>query len=157
MQNRMKEFTMSCEAIDALLHRAQVGRISTIGADGYPYTVAIHFLYENGQIYFHGLPVGQKLENIIRNPKVCFETDELSGYLLDDLEIACKADTIYKSVVIQGDAAVIRQAGKKREILEKIIAKYAPQLLPLPLPENRISGTAVVEIRIREITGKYHK
>ena len=66
MQQRMKDFPMTPEAVTALLKRAAVGRISTIGADGYPYTVAVHFCWDGSAVYFHGLPRGEKLDNIAR-------------------------------------------------------------------------------------------
>lgn len=85
MQHRMKEFTMTNKAIKNLLDRSKLGRISTIGSDGYPYTVAIHFIYLNDKIYLHSLPVGEKIDNIKNNSKVCFEVDEYTKLLVDDL------------------------------------------------------------------------
>ena len=96
MQHRMKEFTMKNKAIKNLLDRSKLGRISTIGADGYPYTVAIHFIYLNDKIYLHGLPVGEKIDNIKNNSKVCFEVDEYTKLLVDDLKTPCDADAEYK-------------------------------------------------------------
>lgn len=157
MQQRMKEFTMAKEAIDAFLSKAQVGRISTINADGYPYTVAVHFVYRDGKIYFHGLPKGQKLNNISRCPKVCFEADEMTGLLLDKLDTPCKADTEYESVVIMGTAGIVADLHNKHRILKDIIRKYAPRLLDEEIPENMVKGTTVVEIIIENITGKYHR
>lgn len=157
MQRRMKEFPMTPEAVSALLERAAVGRISTINEDGYPYTVAVHFVYEDGKIYFHGLPKGQKLDNIARCAKVCFEVSEMKSLLVEGLESPCKADTAYESVVALGDAELLTDAAKKRKILTKIIDKFMPRHRDLPMEENRVNGTAVVEIRVAQLTGKYHE
>jgi uncharacterized protein len=157
MQQRMKDFTMTKEAMDAFLWKAQVGRISTINVDGYPYTVAIHFVYRDGKIYFHGLPKGQKLNNINHCPKVCFETDEVSGLLLNNLDTPCKADTEYQSVVIIGTAGIVADPQEKLRILTDIVRKYAPQYLDAEIPNNMVKGTTVVEITIENITGKYHR
>ena len=72
MQHRMKEFSMTPEATLALLRRGQVGVLSTSGADGAPYGVPVHYLWQDGKLWFHGLPAGEKLENIARDHRVCF-------------------------------------------------------------------------------------
>ncbi len=54
MQHRMKEFTMKEEDIRELLEWSDYGHISTICSNGYPYTVAVHYVYLNDKIYFHG-------------------------------------------------------------------------------------------------------
>ena len=157
MQQRMKEFTMNDGSVKALLKRAQYGHISTLGEDGYPYAVAVHFVYFDNKIYFHGLPKGQKLDNISRCNKVCFNVDEMTKVMLEGIDSPCKADAEYESVVIRGDAKVIEEIGLKRTILREIIKKYIPQNPNMPVPENMEKGTAVIEVSIKSITGKYHK
>lgn len=151
----MQKYRMEKESADLLLARALVGRISTINENGYPYTVAIHFVYENNKIYFHGLSRGQKIDNIKRNSKVCFEVDEMKSLMLDNLDTACKADTEYESVVILGSATILSDLEKRKSILQAIVQKYAPELPDMPY--TMMNGTAVVEIAIEEMTGKYHK
>ena len=53
---------MTPEATLALLGRGQVGVLSTSGADGAPYGVPVHYLWQDGKLWFHGLPAGEKLE-----------------------------------------------------------------------------------------------
>lgn len=155
MQHRMIEGAMTKAEMEALLREAPVGRISTLGADGYPYTVAVHFVYLDGKIYFHGLNAGRKLENIARCPRVCFETDALDGILAEDLQTPCGADAAYRSVVIAGDAAPVEDAEKGRP-LAALVEKYTPQWAHLEMPGARIRGTAVVEITPVSMTGKKH-
>ncbi len=155
MQSRMQKHRMEKESVDLLLARAMVGRISTINENGYPYTVAVHFVYENNKIYFHGLSRGQKIDNIKRNSKVCFEVDEMKSLMLDNLDTACKADTEYESVVILGSATILSDMEVRKSVLQAIVRKYAPDLPDMPY--TMINGTAVVEIVIEEMTGKYHK
>jgi len=157
MQQRMKEFTMEEGAIKALLKRAQYGHISTIGSDGYPYAVAVHFVYYNEKIFFHGLPKGEKLDNISKCSKVCFSVDEMKGLMVDGLESPCKAYTEYESVVIRGDARVVEDIVLKQIVLREIIRKYMPLDPEMPVPEKMEGATAVIEVSIGRITGKYHR
>lgn len=157
MQHRMKEFTLQNAEIETLLQTAPVGHISTVNSDGYPYTVAVHFIYRNGKLYFHGLPKGQKLDNIRRCAKVCFTVDQMEGLLLENLPSPCKADTAYHSAVVLGNAAILTDIGEKQAILQALVEKYAPAHCDQPMPEAAVAATAVVEIIPTEITGKYHR
>ncbi|MCD8026789.1 MAG: pyridoxamine 5'-phosphate oxidase family protein [Clostridiales bacterium] len=148
---------MAETAVNALLERAKAGRISTIGADGYPYTVAVHFVMINGNVYFHGLGRGEKLDNIQNNNKVCFEVDEYTRLMADGLKSPCDADAEYESVVIRGKAVILDNFDLKKKVLTEIIRKFAPHLENLAMPDARIKGTAVVQITPNSVTGKYHK
>lgn len=156
MQYRMKKFQLTPKQIDELLYRADIGRFATINENGYPYVVAMHFVYYNNKIYMHGLPKGQKIDNLNRNPKACFEIDELLGLLTDNIENACDTEAKYNSVIIMGNASMLEDLDYKREVLNKLVEKYTPQFAGKDLPDNMIKGTVVIEIDIVECTGKYH-
>jgi nitroimidazol reductase NimA-like FMN-containing flavoprotein (pyridoxamine 5'-phosphate oxidase superfamily) len=155
VQHRMKEYPMKKADALSLLSRAQVGRLSTINGDGFPYTVAVHFIYESGAFYFHCLPKGEKLDNIARSPKVCFEVDEMKRVLAQQTGDPCSADTSYESVVALGEAKILEAEGEKRKILESMIAKYTPERKGATIPLSRLQGTAVVKITVTRMTGKY--
>ena len=113
-------------------------------------------MYRSGKIYFHGLKVGQKLENIKTNSYVGFETVEFKEVIKEKLDCPCDADAVYQSVVVRGKARILDDVTKKEEILRAILKKYAPEYEKASLPETRIRGTAVVEIVPVDVTGKYH-
>jgi nitroimidazol reductase NimA-like FMN-containing flavoprotein (pyridoxamine 5'-phosphate oxidase superfamily) len=156
MQYRMKKFQLTSEQIDALLHRVETGSFATINENGYPYAVGMHFAYSNNKIYLHGLPKGQKIDNIKRNPKVCFEVNELIGLLSENVNNPCDTNSQYNSVVIIGNASLVEDLNCKHEVLNKIVKKYTPQFVGRELPDNMIKGTAIIEIAIVECTGKYY-
>lgn len=156
MQNRMKHFQLTKEQIEELLQRADIGHFGTIREDGFPYVIAMHFVYYKGNIYMHGLPRGQKIDNINSNSKACFEVDELLG-LEPGVKNACDTEAIYNSVVITGTARILQDFEEKREALNKLVEKYTPQFVGKELTENMIKGTAVIELQVEECTGKYHK
>lgn len=155
MQHRMKEFTMKDGDIKELLEWSEYGHISTICGNGYPYTVAVHYVYVDNRIYIHGLPKGQKIDNIENCSKVCFTVDEMTSLMLEDIDSPCKADTEYESVVIFGDASIVSDLDVKNRILNEFVRKYIPDD-DLPIPPNMLAGTAVIEIQIKKMTGKYH-
>lgn len=156
MQNRMKNHQLDKEGCEALLRRAEAGRISTVRSDGYPYTVSVHFLWRDGFIYCHGLNKGEKIENIKRCPKVCFEVSELFKVLTENIDAPCSADAAYESVVIIGDAKLAEDFEEKADILKALVKKYIPDREFPEMGEAAVKNTAVIKIKVREMTGKYH-
>lgn len=156
MQQRMKDHPMSPAQIDALLTVSAVGTLATLDADGSPYALPVHFIWEDGRVYIHGLPQGQKLDNIARDGRVSFMTYRMDGLLMPDNDIPCDVNTRYESVVIRGVAALVEDADRKVSILRRIVAKYTPQLANRPLPEAMVACTAVIEVTPNTISGKYY-
>lgn len=156
MQNRMKTHPLTGEQINRLLEHAATGTLATLNPDGTPYCTPIHFVHCDGTICFHGLPRGQKLDNIIRDPRVGFTAYEMAGLLFDPDGKPCDTNTEYESVILSGSAGFVENNGEKKEILKKIVQKYTPQLAGCEFPDNMVKGTAVIRITITEITGKYY-
>lgn len=75
--------------------------------------------------------------------------------MLDDTGNPCDTNTKYQSVTVQGTAEIVSDTERKRAVLDTIVDKYTPQLSGTRLPDNMVKGTAVVGIRITEMTGKY--
>ena len=151
----MKKNQLNEEQITEILIKASVGKIATINKNGYPYVVPVHFIYYGGKVYIHGLLIGEKISNIKLNEKVCFETYYLKGYILD--EKPCDVNTEYESVVIMGTAALVKDYNLKEIVLNKIVEKYAPHFNGTKISDTKIEGTGVIELIIKELTGKYYK
>lgn len=154
MQARMKEHPLSTEQMDSLLDFVEVGHLATLGENGFPYVTPVHFVRMNGLVYFHGLAVGQKLKNLRADSRVCFEVEGPHQYIQADTP--CDTNTAYESVVITGHAAVVEDPAVKTAALDAIVAKYTPQHAGAEYPPNMLKMTAVVEIAISEITGKFY-
>lgn len=155
MEFRMRNHQLTKSEIGEFLSKAPIGRLATHNLNGFPYVVPVHFIYQDDKIYVHGLNKGQKLDNIKRNPKVCFEADEMIGLLLSDCP--CDVNTEYNSVVALGTARLIEDSAEKTRVLEQIIAKYTPQLSNRELPPEMVNATAIIEVTMVECTGKYYQ
>ena len=157
MRHRTKTHLLTKEQTDELLYRAEVGRIGTINKNGSPYVLPMHFVYQEGKIYLHGLPKGQKIENIRANPKVCFEVDEMLSLLYENVENPCDVNTEFNSVIVQGTAKIVNDLDEKRFALQKIVEKFTPHLKDMEIPMGMIGGTAVICVEIEECVGRYYK
>lgn len=152
----MKNHPLTENQITDLLSRSQTGSLATLNADGSPYNIPVHFVYENSKLYFHGLPRGQKIDNIIRDARVSFTAYEMQDILLDSEGKPCDTNTKYESVIIEGKASIMEDGEDKLSVLEAVVKKYTPHLQNIPLPEAMVRGTAVIQIDVVNITGKYY-
>jgi nitroimidazol reductase NimA-like FMN-containing flavoprotein (pyridoxamine 5'-phosphate oxidase superfamily) len=146
---------MDLDAITDLLNRAPVGRVATISTDGTPYVVPVNFAFEEDRIYFHCALEGMKLDYIKANPKVGFETDEMTELLISaDRPCACGCN--YRSVIARGNAHVVVDQQRKLHALKVLVKKYASGKENQTMPGDIVARTVVVEIIIDEISGKAH-
>ena len=81
MQHRMKEHPLTHEERTVFLDKAPVGGLATLGPDGAPYGAPIHFTQLDGKLCIHGLPAGDKVENVGRDGRACLTVWELEGSL----------------------------------------------------------------------------
>ena len=139
--------------ITALLDRSQVGRMATINRKGYPVIKPVNYVYWDGKIYLHSSVKGEKMSDIRRGSPVCFEVDQPISYI-PAKGPACKASFYYRSILIKGEAALVNPRKKKTEIIEKLMEKYQPEGGYEQIAEEILQRTAVIEISIKEITGK---
>ena len=153
MRQRQKEITDK-NVIDNLLRSAPVGRLGTIGRDGYPRIKPLNFVYANDRIYFHSAREGEKIDDILRDNRVCFEVDLPIAYVKGRQDDPCKAAYLYQSVIIYGKAALVGAEPERRKALSELMRKYQPGGGYGEFPEAKLAITAVVRIEIETMTGK---
>jgi hypothetical protein len=132
-----------------ILKNGKYGVLGVIGDDGYPYTVPLNYVYENGKIYFHGAKEGHKTDAIKECDKVSFcITDK------DDI-IKEKLTTYYKSVILFGRARILENDDEIIHAAEILGLKYSDDKKAI---EDEIKllkdKLCCVEITIEHITGK---
>lgn len=155
MQHRMRTHQLSEYQILDVLKKEQVGTLATINEDGSPYATPMHFAYHEQKLYLHGLPAGQKIDNLRRCSRVSFTVYHMDALLLDESGKPCDTNTAYQSVIIGGNASLLAETDAREFALGLIIDKYTPHLSDQPLPKNMVKGTAVIVIDITSMTGKY--
>ena len=157
MQNRMKNHILEDNQVKKLLNETEIGSLAMLNKDGSPYVIPVHFVYMDKRIYIHGLPKGRKIDNINNDRRVSLCVYKMIGLLLDEDEDPCDTNTEYESVVVMGNATIIKDLKVKEKALNEVVKKYTPHLAHKEIPLNMLKGTAVIELEISEITGKYYK
>jgi len=147
---RRKKQLLSNEECIEILKSYATGIMAVNGDDGYPYTVPLNYVYEDGKILFHCAKEGHKMDAIMRYDKVSFCVIELDKVVPEDFA------TDYRSVVAFGRARVLTEDHERRAVLEKLIDKYSAGYEEEGQKEieNDWNVVALVEIRIEHMTGK---
>jgi len=158
MRRRQSEITDPQE-IGRILSAATIGRLATLGADGYPYITPVNYVFTNDCIYFHCALKGEKLDNIAREDRVCFEVDIPLAYL--DLGFnpeggACSLHQFYHCVIIRGRARVVPGGDLKTMAINALVAAHEPERAPASVHEDmpEYKACAVVEIRPESVSAK---
>jgi nitroimidazol reductase NimA-like FMN-containing flavoprotein (pyridoxamine 5'-phosphate oxidase superfamily) len=139
--------------VEGFLKNCQVGRLGTIGSEGYPMVKPLNYVYLDGRIYFHSAREGEKIDDIARDNRVCFEVDVPLGFV-KAVDNPCKADYLYRSVIIKGRAHVVRERDERLRVLRGLMEKYQPEGGYGAFTEDKLVLTAVVAIDVEEMTGK---
>ena len=97
------------EAMD-VVRKGEYGVLATVGDDGKPYSVPLSYVLdeEKGALYFHGTAAGgQKMDNILANPSVCFTV------VMDTEVLPAQFSTKYYSANVFGTAKVVEEEEEK--------------------------------------------
>ena len=145
--------------IERILGEARVGRLATIGQDGYPYITPVNFVYHEGNIYFHSAPAGEKIDNLRSNPNVCFQVDIPLAYLdsgFDPDGGICHLHQFYHCVIIRGQASLVEDDDLKAECLNALVSKHEKRIdhEPVRTELSGFSRCVVVGIKPSSITAK---
>lgn len=135
-----------CESILAKTYR---GFLSVNGDMGYPYTVPMNFVYDNGHIYFHSAFEGHKIDAVRSSSHACFTV----------IDEPVKEENNWwfhvKSVICFGKVSIIENEDERTARLRQLGEKYFPEEYDLnaDLIKNG-PRVAVLDFRIEHVTGK---
>jgi len=153
MRKLNKKITDESVIID-LLNTCHTGRLGTVGKDGRPMVKPLNFAYHEGRIYFHCAREGEKLNDIRRDDRVCFEVDLPVAYVRGAMETPCRSEYLYRSAIAHGRATIVEDRAERLLGLDCLMAKYQPEGGYGPYPEDKLALTCIVRIDIEDISGK---
>ena len=148
---RRKRQVLSKEEISSVLYRGTSGVLALAGDDNYPYAVPISYVYDGEKIYFHCAKSGHKLDAIQRNEKVSFCVIDQDKIVPDEYT------SYFRSVIAFGTIRILEDQQEKRNAIEKLAFKYAPE----DHAENRQKAIdqgwaplCMLEMAVEHMTGK---
>jgi len=147
--------------IKAMLHRAPIANLATVGDDGQPFINSNLFVYDepNHCIYMHTFRLGRTRSNVDAHERVCLSLSEM-GRLLPATE-ALEFSVEYNGVAVFGRGQIIQDADQATYALQMLLDKYFPHLRPerdyRPILPEELARTAVYCIHIDSWSGKRKK
>jgi hypothetical protein len=149
---RKIEKKMHMAECERLLLEGEYGFLATVGKDGYPYTIALNFVYLNKKIYFHCAKEGQKIDNIDFNNKVCFSIVGDTGTLEN------RFSRSYESAVVFGRALLVEE-DERADVMIKLVKKYSPEKLDKGIDyiKKALDKIKIFSIDIDHVSGKSNK
>lgn len=117
---RRKRQLLPEEITDAIMEKGTTGVLGVLGDDGYPYTIPLNYIYDNGAIYFHCAKTGHKYDAIQQNSKVSFCVIDRDEIVPEDFT------TYFRSVVAFGKACEVTDDEEKLRVMRRLNEKYAP-------------------------------
>ena len=142
-----------------ILASTNIGRLATVDTEGYPYITPVNFVFHENCVYFHCALEGEKLANLLRNPRVCFEADVPLAYL----EVSfnpdgnpCRSHQLYHCVIIRGVARIVPNGELKTTALNALLAKHEGKesFPPINVESASYKACHVIEIRPERMTAK---
>jgi nitroimidazol reductase NimA-like FMN-containing flavoprotein (pyridoxamine 5'-phosphate oxidase superfamily) len=149
---------------EALLREAPVAYIAVSTGDG-PFVVPMNFAYqphaEEGarpetaagpglaaQIFVH-TGMGRKSAALAEDPRVCLVIAADESF--DQGTSPCSDGFAFRSVMVEGRATLLQDAGEREQALRAIVAKYDPDAVDRPFKEKVFARTLVYAITIESV------
>lgn len=120
---RRKDRALPEQDTRQILERGEYGVLSTAGEDGLAYGTPLSYVLRQDVIYFHCAAMGHKIQNLRKNPKVCFTVVGATQPIYVNKDFS----TLYESVVVFGEAFEVVDTAEKYEVLADLCRKYLPQ------------------------------
>ena len=137
-----------------LLDTCHVGRLGTVSSDGWPMIKPLNFARDGWSLYFHCAVEGEKLDDIRRDNRVCFEVDLPVAYVKGTPENPCSAGYLYRCVIIRGRAFKVEDRGEKIRALDCLMQKFQPGITLAGYNDDKLDITGIVRIDIDDLSGK---
>ncbi|NLY20753.1 MAG: pyridoxamine 5'-phosphate oxidase family protein [Tissierellia bacterium] len=147
---RRKNQLITNEESISILSKATGGVLALLGDNGYPYTVPMSYVYENGKLYFHCAKVGHKIDAIKNSDKASFCVIERDDIVPEEFT------TRYISVVAFGKIQILEDPIEIRRTIEVLTRRYSPGFEDEMQKEieNDLDNLCMLEFDIEHITGK---
>ena len=138
MRRKKQELTEK-QCLD-ILRRAKTATLALSGDDGYPYSVPMNFVYEDGKIYFHGAR---------NNPKVSMSIIDQEDVIEEELT------TYFRSVILFGEARILQEDDEIYHAIKTLGLKYNEDEVTVEKEIQREwKALCCIEITIEHISGK---
>lgn len=126
------------------------GVLAVLGDEGYPYTIPLDFVYDEGKIFFHCAVEGHKIDAI--------QSCDKASFCVLDKAVRENGDWAYyfDSVVAFGKIRIVEDRNVAEEKLRLLGLKYFPtaEMVEHDMAKN-FKRALILELNIEHMTGKH--
>lgn len=138
-----------------ILDAGVVAHVAVVVA-GEPLVLPLMYHHEGGRLYLHGSRASRLLRHLAGGARVC-----VGVTIVDDLiasRTAFNHSANYRSVTVFGRGRAVDDPQRKREIFDRMIARYFPGRESArdyaPPSVKELAVTTLVEVEVEEVSGK---
>lgn len=145
------------ETVHAILDEGIVGHAGFV-VDGRPSVLPMLYVRVGEALYLHGSTGAHLNRMAVRaSLPVSFEVTLLDGLVLARSVFSHSVN--YRSVVVAGEATLLRDPARKAEVLEALVERIVPGRASdaRPPSETELRQTAVLELRLEEVSAKVRR
>jgi hypothetical protein len=148
--------------INDMLFNALYGTLA-ICKDNKPYSLPINFAQDNDVLYFHGSLKGRKIDILNNNKFASLSVVEnyslIDSHFNSNSALACPASQFFKSIIIDGEIAFVKDYEEKVKALSIIMKKLQKETTYKPLSEDvyqkAINATSIYKLIPNQIKAKF--
>jgi len=142
--NQRAQIVMSEEEVTRFVEQSRMVTMATVGKEGYPHLVAMWYGVIDGKIYFETKMKSQKVQNLLRDPKITCMIE--AGVTYDEL----------RGVAIEGSAHIIDDTEDPEywaaavSVFERYNGAYTDEMRPIvEMMMNKRVIVRVDPVRVR--------
>ena len=142
--NQRNQIVMTEDEVAAFVEQSRMVTMATVGPSGFPHLVAMWYGVIDGKIYFETKMKSQKVQNLLRDPKITCMIE--AGVTYDQL----------RGVAIEGDAHIIDDTGDPEywaaavSVFERYNGAYTDEMKPVvEMMMNKRAAVRVEPTRVR--------
>ena len=141
------------EVVHAILDEGLVGHVGFV-ADGKPFVIPMAYARVDETIYLHGAAASRIMRTLGSGVDACLTVTHLDGLVL--ARSAFHHSMNYRSVVVFGQATLVKEEGAKREALRALTEHLTPGRWEIARQPSaaELAGTLVLAMTIAEASAK---
>ena len=147
---RNKKQILKKKECESILKKSTSGVLCLLGDNDYPYGVPLSYAYDDGKLYFHGMPAGHKMDAMKKHKKASFtviETDQV---------VPSEYTTYFRSVIVFGRMRILETPEEKVAGLLKLADKYSSDYKEGSMEEiqDKLKAVSVFVLDVEHLSGK---
>lgn len=140
------------QRIESIILHCDVCFVGMIDLEGNPYVLPMNYGYEDGNVYLHSAPEGNKMGILEHNNNVCITFSLGHKIVCQHENMACSYSMRSESAMCRGKVQFVEDLDEKRKALDVIMRHYTNT--DFSYSEPSVRNVKVWQVPVERMTGK---